>query len=650
MSYNLRVKGNIKTNVGGSTRIYAKGNVEINSNGSINYSAPEYTYGDPEDPPKKQVIESIFKFESTYIYDHLLSAAKEMFPKFNSDDTSIIYKFYKAIIDGKIINLPIQVSANLISGKAFYDLNEKKIIIWETTLLGIEKNDDKKIKLLQNLTQSYSDYLNDCLKEIGIQDGFESYDYDMFRFDAMGTETIVIGKLEMPSYKGSLELSFTETESKPFKSNQWRPETKKGEHGPNAGNFENYDQGPGDPPTITPNIGFKFSYSLKGGFTASLYAGISKSVSSGDFGMMGAFNTAITFYNKGAVGTSDRSPNLLTLSASPSFTIGCKTANALPLNIFNNASGSGVWNPYEYAFTLGATGILSSGNVSPEFNPETEEFGKNSSSKFDITRGNNDIQGKLARQNHTRNQIVGGAAIKVGDFMIASYNDIYKPPLFIGMGSDQYWSAGINMQAKFSNSIHAAYSVDMYYGKANEKNTFNKDKIIDNQNYDYQQLFDVLLNRGQETFSLTDAFGNLTTETRHGYGTFWPTNAMHDSIAFPEGEKLEIEKTSKDTSIARWKSTIKEPKEPDSREYNTPEEYEIAKLKFNKDLEKYKTDKMNYDISIQLKSKPTFHHLYVVYDVNNKESLERLKKYLYAGQSEQGKLLKEFYLIEDSKK
>ncbi|WDF57746.1 hypothetical protein PQ462_13565 [Flavobacterium sp. KACC 22758] len=60
--------------------------------------------------------------------------------------------------------------------------------------------------------------------------------------------------------------------------------------------------------------------------------------------------------------------------------------------------------------------------------------------------------------------------------------------------------------------------------------------------------------------------------------------------------------------------------------------------------------KINYDISIQLKSKPTFHHLYVVYDVNNKVSLERLKKYLYAGQSEQGKLLKKFYLIEDNKK
>ncbi|MFD2940660.1 hypothetical protein [Flavobacterium notoginsengisoli] len=53
MSFNLRVKGNITTKVGGTTRLYAKEGVEINSNGKINYYAPEYLYGDPEDPPVK---------------------------------------------------------------------------------------------------------------------------------------------------------------------------------------------------------------------------------------------------------------------------------------------------------------------------------------------------------------------------------------------------------------------------------------------------------------------------------------------------------------------------------------------------------------------------------------------------------------------
>lgn len=46
------------------------------------------------------------------------------------------------------------------------------------------------------------------------------------------------------------------------------------------------------------------------------------------------------------------------------------------------------------------------------------------------------------------------------------------------------------------------------------------------------------------------------------------------------------------------------------------------------------------------KSKSTFHHLYVVYDLENKVDLERLKQYLYAGQLEKGKLLKQFYELD----
>lgn len=149
--------------------------------------------------------------------------------------------------------------------------------------------------------------------------------------------------------------------------------------------------------------------------------------------------------------------------------------------------------------------------------------------------------------------------------------------------------------------------------------------MIGNQNYDYQQLFDVLLNRGQETFSLTDAYGNLTTKTKFGFGTFWPTNAMHDSIAFPEKPK--------------------EPKKTLRIDFQDDNKFNDIK-KYSEDLESYNQNLINYNISIQLKSKPTFHHLYVVYDMNNNVSLERLKKYLYAGQSEQGKLLKEFYLLE----
>jgi hypothetical protein len=60
MSFNLRVKGNITTKVGGTTRMYAKEGVEINSKGSINYYAPEYTYGEPEARPIKEETQKAF--------------------------------------------------------------------------------------------------------------------------------------------------------------------------------------------------------------------------------------------------------------------------------------------------------------------------------------------------------------------------------------------------------------------------------------------------------------------------------------------------------------------------------------------------------------------------------------------------------------
>ncbi|KIA97238.1 hypothetical protein OA93_14990 [Flavobacterium sp. KMS] len=633
------VGGTIAKTTGGDHNIYSDGNIVYNSGKAITETSDVgIMYGEPKSPPKKEIIVSAFKFESTYVHDHLLSVAKEMTPKFNADDTSIICKFYKAVNDGKITNIPIEVSKNLHPSKVFYDLEEKKIIIWETSLLGVEKSDDQKIKLLQDLTQSYSTYLKECLKDMNSGDSFESYDYDLFRFDAIGSENVVIGKLETPTYKGNLDLSFVEVENKAPKKYDWKPEKDPRAHGPNAGNGGDggdFYGGPGDPPTKSPNIGFKFSYSLNGGFTASVYVGISKSVSSGNFGAMGSLNTALTYYGKGSVGTSRMSPTLVTLSATPSITLGYKTGNALQMNLFNQHAGSGVYNPYEYGFTLGTTGILSSGSVSREFNPETGEFEKNPYNSHDVARGKDKdgIFGNTQRYNNTRNQIVGGAAIKVGNFMIASYNDIYKPPLFFGMGSDEYWSAGINMQAKLPQNIKMAYAVDMYYGKSNNKNPYSQDKIIDKQNYDYQQLFDVLLNRGQETFSITDVNGNLKTETRFGYGTFWPTNAMHDSIAFPDVPK-------------EPKKPI-EPKNTLNIELN--KKYNTNLKQYNIDLEIYNRDMINYKVSTQLKPKPTFHHLFVVYDKDNKEDLERLKKYLNAGQSEEGKLLKEMYILDNKK-
>ncbi|MCV2485216.1 hypothetical protein OD917_09795 [Flavobacterium sp. SH_e] len=48
MSEYIRVKGNIVEKTGGVSRVYAKGGIEHNSNGFIDYFAENYTYGEPE--------------------------------------------------------------------------------------------------------------------------------------------------------------------------------------------------------------------------------------------------------------------------------------------------------------------------------------------------------------------------------------------------------------------------------------------------------------------------------------------------------------------------------------------------------------------------------------------------------------------------
>lgn len=381
-------------------------------------------------------------------------------------------------------------------------------------------------------------------------------------------------------------------------------ERSRGKGGPNLGDFDdsffedsepnsNSEEGPGNPLF---NMGIKFSFSLGGGFSTSLYAGISKKIDVlGDFGIMPSFNAALTYYGYGTPGTSPLSRNLVTLSGTPAITLGYKTGNSMNMNMFNQFSGSGVNNPFEYAFTVGSTGVLSSGRVTTEY----DKNGKRILDKYN----------KHDRPN--RHQIIGGASIKVGNFMISSYNDIYKPPLFFSMDSDQYWSAGVNIQAKITDRINMAYAFDLYYGKSNNENPYNLDKIIDGQNYDTQRLFDVLLNRGQETFSFTDANGNLNTNTKFGYGTFWPSHNMHNSIEFP--------------------SVPKKPKEPLRSEYKNNEKYNAALLQYEKEIEKYKVDVMNFRISRSLKPNSTFHHLFVVYDGKSKEpNFNLVRKYLEA--------------------
>lgn len=611
MSRTRIVKGNITKIIGGNYKRYSKDDIEnigskviqIGKEGGVSYGEAEKFSSTPAD-----ITESTYKLESTYVHDHIKEVASELILKFNGDNTGIVYQLYKDIVDGEIVNPDIVVTKNIHSNKASYDKKTQKILVWETLLLNVEKDNDKKIKLISWLAEAYGQYINFYLEDhLNIKNDVETYDYDLFKFDGAGETTLTIAKLESPTYHGDLDISFPqfekETVKQPEQNNHYFREEERQKGGPNQGNFsenhftqessqETADGGPGDPPF---NVGLKFSFSLNGGFSASLYAGISKQINSGNFGIMPGFNAALTYYGYGTPGTSPMSRNLLTLSGTPSITLGYKTGNALNMNLFNQFSGSGVNNPYEFAFTLGSTGVLSSGRVSRDY----DEAGRRRKDDYN------------SQDNPHRHQILGGAAIKVGNFMIASYNDIFKLPLFLGMDSDQYWSAGVNIQAKITDKINMAYGFDLYYGKSNNKLPYNLDKNIDGQNYDTQRLFDVLLNRGQETFSFTDANGNLNTRTKFGFGTFWPSNNMHNAIDFPEEPKR--------------------PKEPIEKNYNNKEKYEKAIKKFKEDLHKYEEDMINYKITLRIKPNSTFHHLYVVYKEDSKKpDFDRLKKYLEA--------------------
>lgn len=621
MSRTRIVKGNITKIIGGDYKRYSKDNIENIGSKVIQVGKENgVSYGDSEKYKPSSPKESEYKLESTYVHNHIKTVASELISKFEGDNTGVVYKLYKDITDGKIVNPPIIVTKNRPSLKAFYDKESKSILIWETQLLDIEIDNDKKIKLIATLAEAYGQYINEVLKESMVsQDNFETYDYDLFRFDASGDATVTIAQLQSPTYKGDLDISFPrqKIESPPPSDKQYFREREKERGGPNAGNFDQYydedvpptnslEGGPGDPPF---NIGLKFSFSLGGGFSASLYAGISKQIKMKDFGIMPSFNAALTYYGYGAPGTSPLSKNLVTLTGTPAITLGYKTGNSLNMNLFNQFSGSGVNNPYEYAFTLGSTGVLSSGRVTNEYDKDGIRIKDQYNSK----------------DKPYRHQIIGGASIKVGNFMISSYNDINKPPLFFGMNSDQYWSAGVNMQAKITDKINMAYAFDLYYGKSNNENPYNLDKNIDGQNYDTQRLFDVLLNRGQETFSYTDANGNLNTRTKFGYGTFWPSNNMHNAIDFP--------------------SEPKKPKEPKKENYKDRIKFEEAQQKYEVEIEKYKREMEDYKISIRLKPNSTFHHLFVVYKEGSKKpDYERLQKYFKADIP--NKENQEFYRLE----
>ncbi|WP_407405829.1 hypothetical protein [Chryseobacterium sp.] len=112
---------------------------------------------------------------------------------------------------------------------------------------------------------------------------------------------------------------------------------------------------------------------------------------------------------------------------------------------------------------------------------------------------------------------------------------------------------------------------------------------------------------------------------KFGYGTFWPSNNMHNAISFP--------------------SEPKKPKEPIRTDYKDDENFKRDQKEYKNVLSKYEEEMINYNISLKLKPNSTFHHLFVVYKEGLKEpDYDRVKKYFEADIPQ--KELQEFYKIE----
>lgn len=146
MTYNLRVKGNLTINVGGTTRIYAKEGVEINSNGKIEYFAESYSYGEPEEPPQLLNLKpKKIKFRPSKISpsSNIIAVLEQIDDKLNDNDVI------------KIKNNEIKDNWITVNGK-FY-LIPNNLSFFGTTLFKINDNLFQPVSQISNCN-SYMDY------------------------------------------------------------------------------------------------------------------------------------------------------------------------------------------------------------------------------------------------------------------------------------------------------------------------------------------------------------------------------------------------------------------------------------------------------------------------------------------------------------
>lgn len=176
--------------------------------------------------------------------------------------------------------------------------------------------------------------------------------------------------------------------------------------------------------------------------------------------------------------------------------------------------------------------------------------------------------------------------------------------------------------------MNFSYAFDLYYGKSSNKRPLNKDVLIDGQNYDLQNFFELALNRGQETFSITTDDGLVRGNTSlFGYGCFWPSNNMHDAIS--------------------WPPPPVKPKPPVESDYEDRKDFLIAEANYKEQMEKYERDLRDYKLSREITNKskfnkkagilepnPTFHWLYSLYDNDNRIDWSRWLRYYNAKQAQ----------------
>ncbi|WP_216824222.1 hypothetical protein [Capnocytophaga canimorsus] len=593
------------------------GKIEFIDSGQINIPENINTTGMPV-PQNELISESEYKLESEYIHNHFLEVANEMVGKLENDDSNYLYKFYKKFNQNTIKNPIIEVVKKLPPNQwVSYDSFTEQIQVSERELVNIQEDNDRKIKLIAELCVAYAKYLQEKVESLMIEtDGLHTFEYEFLRFDGIGktcditiaTLTTPEGEkiplnicLEVPKDDAKERTEFDES-FESFDEFLKKPQPRRGYSAePDFDIYPKYDTPP-PPDPVLPNVGLKVSLSLKGkgkpACSISFYAGLQKEIGRmGDYANMVSVNATATLLY-GTPGTNhkyNKFTGLFTLS--PAYTLGIGKGRPMPLNSFNFLTGTGVYLPYQYAISYWVTGILSTAKTFPN---DYKEFGGKNYNTHDTNYSH---------------QLLGGFGIKAADLSIASTNDIFKIPIFLGQGSDQFWSANINLDLWIKDTI-ISYSNAMYYGKSNNLLPYNLDKNIKGQNYDFQSITNMLYNNAMEclvVYNPNDGIYHIGT--RFGRVSMWPSNIMHNHIPWPE--------------IPVFKLQI-----PQKSNFKTDEQFKKAKDLFLEEKKYFEIQKMNYEKSLLLKKTPTFHHLYVPYNDENGLELKRIEEYQKATKNE----------------